>query len=395
MRLLTFSTLFPHAGRPNHGIFVENRLRHLLETGEASSIVVAPVPWFPSGSALFGEWGRHAQAARREVRDGLEIHHPRYALLPRFGMLSAPAALFLAGRIELRRLLRAGRGFDAIDAHYLYPDGVAAVALGRAFGKPVVVTARGSDVTQYPAHAGPRQMIRWAMANAAAMIAVSAGLREAMLALGARHDAVTVLRNGVDLHRFKPGDREATRRELGLDGPTLISVGHLIARKRHDMVIQALALLPGWRLLIVGEGPERARLEAAAAATGLADRVQLLGARPHADLPRLYGAADLLVLASSREGWANVLLEAMACGTPVVASRIPGNPEVVQADAAGRIVDENTAAGFAAAIRALAGSPPARASTRAYAEAFSWDATSAGQLAIFRRIVSSAGSATE
>jgi glycosyltransferase involved in cell wall biosynthesis len=387
VRLLTFSTLFPHAGRPNHGIFVENRLRHLLATGEATSTVVAPVPWFPTRSSRFGDWALHARADRRELRDGLEIHHPRYGLLPRIGMSTAPAALFVAGYTELRRLTRGGLEFDLIDAHYLYPDGVAAVALGRAFGKPVVVTARGSDVTQLPEHAVPRRMIRWAMSSAAALISVSAGLRDAMLHLGAPPDSVTVLRNGVDLQVFRPTDREAMRRQLGLTGPTLLSVGHLIPRKRHHLAIEALAHLPGWRLIIVGEGPERARLEQLGQRLGLASRVDFAGAQPHAALPEYYSAADVMILASSREGWANVLLESMGCGTPVVASNILGNPEVVQTEAAGVIVHENTALSFARAIELVHQRRIARSATRSYAEGFSWDATSAGQIELFRRVL--------
>jgi teichuronic acid biosynthesis glycosyltransferase TuaC len=145
--------------------------------------------------------------------------------------------------------------------------------------------------------------------------------------------------------------------------------------------------LPGHTLLIVGEGPERARLAGMAERLGLADRVRLLGARPHAELPALYGAADALVLASSREGWANVLLEAMACGTPVIASNIWGNPEVVRSPAAGLITESNTAEGIVAAARRMFADPPDRAATRAYAEQFSWDETTAGQLALFRRVV--------
>jgi glycosyltransferase involved in cell wall biosynthesis len=384
IRLLTFTTLFPHAGRPNHGIFVENRLRHLLATGEATSTVVAPVPWFPSRSPRFGDWARHAMADRRERRDGLDIHHPRYALLPRIGMTAAPGPLFLAGYREARRLRLE---FDVIDAHYLYPDGVAAVALGRALGKPVVVTARGSDITELPNYAAPRRMIRWAMARAAGLIAVSAGLRDAMARLGAQPERIAVLRNGVDLALFRPADREQARRELGLEGPTLIAVGHLIARKRHHLAIEALARLPDWQFLIVGEGPERPALEQQAARLGVAERVRFLGARPHAALPALYSAADVSILASSREGWANVLLESMACGTPVVASNIPGNPEVVQNEAAGRIVADNTAAAFAAAVLSIRESPVPREATRAYAEGFSWDATSAGQLRMFRQVL--------
>lgn len=391
LRLLTFTTLFPHAGAPNHGVFVENRLRHLVASGAATATVVAPVPFFPSHAAIFGAWARHAAAPRRETRHGLDVHHPRYPVIPRIGMTLAPSLLYRACLPVLRRLLAEARArgepFDAIDAHYLYPDGVAAVRLGRALGLPVVITARGSDVTQIPDHPRPRRMIQAAIAGAAALITVSAALRDGLIALGAPAEKVTVLRNGVDTSIFRPGDRTAQRAALGLDGPTLLSVGHLIARKGHDRIIAAMAGLPDVRLLIAGEGPERARLEALIAQHGLAARVRLLGARPHADLPAIYGAADALVLASSREGWANVLLEAMACGTPVLASDIPGNPEVVREPAAGRLFTPNEPAAIAAVVRALLAAPPDRAATRAYAERFGWAETTAGQLAVFRDVL--------
>ena len=385
LRLLTFTTLYPHAGQPNQGVFVENRLRHLVGTGQATSTVLAPVPWFPSASPRFGTWSRSALAPREEQRHGLRVLHPRFAAIPRIGMSVAPALLYAAAVRALAKLIRSGHHFDLIDAHYLYPDGVAAIALGRRFGLPVVMTARGSDVTQLPDFALPRRQIRWAMANADAMISVSDGLRRAMTALGADPARITVLRNGVDLALFRPGDRPALRASLGLGGPALLSVGHLIERKGHHHAIGALAHLPGWRLLIAGDGPERGRLDALAAKLGVSDRVQMLGAIPHAALPSIYGAADLLVLASSREGWANVLLESMACGTPVIASDIPGNDEVVQRRDAGLIVQQNTAQGFAAAVAQLWADPPTRDATRAYAEDFSWDATSAGQLAVFHQ----------
>ena len=387
VRLLTFSTLFPHAGRPNHGIFVENRLRHLLATGEASSTVIAPVPFFPSRSARFGDWARHAQAARREVRDGLEIVHPRYLLLPRVGMTAAPAALFLSGLAASRRLIAAGHRFDLIDAHYAYPDGVAAAALGRALGKPVVITARGSDVTHYPDYAAPRRMIRWALGQAAGLISVSGGLKQAMVGLGVPAEKIQVLRNGVDLEQFSPADGYGLRLSWQAKGPVLLSVGHLIERKRHHLAIEAVATMPDWTLVIVGEGPERARLEALASSLGVATRVVFAGVQPHSTLAAYYSAADVMILASSREGWANVLLEAMACGTPVVASNIPGNSEVVQADVAGRVVAENTPACFAATIAAVYAGRSTREATRRYAEGFGWEATSAGQMALFRRIL--------
>lgn len=384
LRLLTFTTLYPHAGAPNQGVFVENRLRHLVGTGGVSSIVMAPVPWFPSRSPRFGSWAKHAFAPLEAQQHGLPVLHPRFPVIPKIGMSAAPALLYTVASRTVSGLLRQGLQFDVIDAHYLYPDGVAAALLARRFGLPLVMTARGSDVTQLPDFAAPRHMIQWAMGRADAMISVSAGLKRGMVALGADGNRITVLRNGVDLVGFHPPeDRAALREALGLSGPTLLSVGHLIERKGHHHAIEALLHLPEWRLLIVGDGPERARLEALTARLGVGERVRFMGAHPHDMLHRFYGAADLLVLASSREGWANVLLESMACGTPVVASNIPGNDEVVQQRDAGLIVQQNDAAGFADGVRNLWASPPARNAVRAYAEGFSWDATSAGQLAVF------------
>ena len=207
-----------------------------------------------------------------------------------------------------------------------------------------------------------------------------------MIALGAPADKVTVLRNGVDLSLFRPVS-SSLRTEWGVTGPVLLSVGHLIERKGHHHAIEAISRLPGWTLALVGEGPEDGRLRALAQNLGVEDRVLFCGAHPHTALPAFYSAADILILASSREGWANVLLEAMACGTPVVASNIPGNPEVVAADSAGIVVRENTADCFAEAIRGLYARRSPRAMTRAYAEHFSWDATSIGQIRLFENVL--------
>jgi glycosyltransferase involved in cell wall biosynthesis len=405
--VLTFSTLYPSAASPNHGVFVENRLRHLLAfaAGRIEATVMAPVPWFPSANRHFGAWARHAAAPAFETRHGITVLHPRFMALPRIGMNLAPFLLYAAAggaaAAAAARALRAGAPFDLIDAHYLYPDGVAAVWLGRRLGLPVVLTARGSDVTQLPDYRVPHALILRAIAGAAAIIAVSRGLAEALVRLGVPAGRISVLRNGIDLATFPPQDQAACRAALGVKGVDLpglgqpdldergavmVSVGALIPRKGHDLTIAALAHLPGWHLLIAGEGPERGALLTLAAGLGVADRVHLLGAVPHAELARIYGAADLSVLSSAREGWANVLLESMACGTPVVASPIPGNDEVVQGAAAGLIAADRTPHAIAETVRALFARLPARAQTSAYAARFGWDETSAGQMALFERV---------
>jgi len=200
LRLLTFTTLYPHGGAPNLGVFVENRLRHLVATGQATSLVVAPVPWVPPLGTLNPAWASWAGALPVEQRHGITVQHPRYPSIPKIGMNIAPWLLYQASwRAVARHMRQTGQRFDVIDAHYAYPDGVAATWLGRRLGLPVVITVRGSDVTEYPAFAVPRRLIRRAFADAAAIVTVSAGLRDAVVALGTSGDKVSVLRNGVDL----------------------------------------------------------------------------------------------------------------------------------------------------------------------------------------------------
>jgi len=391
MRLLTFSTLYPSAVRPGHGIFVETRLRHLLVSGSVQSVVVAPTPWFPSSHPAFGRYATFARTPRRETHHGIEVLHPRYPLPPKIGMTVAPFLLAGASAACVRKILGRGYQFDAIDAHYFYPDGVAAMLLGRHFGKPVVITARGSDINLVPQHAIPRRLITWAAQRASAVIAVSQSLKRSLEQLGVDPSKIFVLRNGVDTDRFRQLDRDAERGKLGVGGSMLLSVGNLVVPKGNDLVMRSLTRLPKTTLVLVGDGPDRSRLESVARAEGVADRVRFVGPVAQAELARYYSAADALVLASSREGWPNVLLEAMACGTPVVAARVGGTPEIVTSPAAGVLFEPRTAEALAGAVRRLLECPPGRDDTRRYAESFSWDETTRGQLALFQRIVGSRG----
>lgn len=387
MKIVTFTTLYPNAEKPGHGIFVETRLRQLVASGRVQARVVAPVPWFPSQHPRFGQYASFARVPHTEQRHGLEVQHPRYLLLPKVGMSSAPFLLAQAGKKALGRMLDEGYDFDMIDAHYFYPDGVAAAMLGRYFNKPVTITARGSDISLLPQYRVPRHLIRWAVERADGLVTVCQALKDELVALGVDADRVTPLRNGIDLQLFQPGDRAQQRAALGLDGYTLLCVGHLVPLKGQHLVIEALASLPDTTLLIAGDGVERKRLEQLATLRGVAGRVRFLGAVPQPALPAIYGAADALVLASSREGWANVLLEAMACGTPAIASRVWGTPEVVAAPQAGLLMQERSAAGIVQAVHALREAAPERTATRRYAEQFSWDATTAGQLRLFDSIL--------
>ncbi len=387
LKILTFSTLFPNAVQPAHGVFVENRLRHLIAGGNVEAHVVAPVPWFPFKAGAFGHYADFAKVPRIEQRHGLTIHHPRYPLIPKVGTNLAPICMYSFVKPFVAKLMRDGLEFDLIDSHYFYPDGVAAVRMARDFGKPVTITARGTDLNLLPQYPVPRRQIVWAATHAQGLITVCQALKDELIALDIPDDKVTVLRNGVDLEMFQPVDRDSARETLGLTGRTLLSVGLLIERKGHDLIVSALSRLPDTTLLIAGDGPERASLEKLAADEGVTDRVRFLGRVEHASLRDVYGAVDALVLASSREGWANVLLEAMACGTPVVASNVWGTPEIVADPVAGVLMADRTPNDLADAVQALFAALPDRDATRRYAEQFSWDATTNGQETLFHALI--------
>lgn len=390
LRVLLFSTLYPSASRPGHGAFVETRLQQLMRSGEVTARVLAPVPWFPSADPRFGAWAKVAATPRREVRGGLDIHHPRYLLPPKVGQTMAPLSLALAAWLTLRRWLRSGETFDVIDAHYFYPDGVAAALLSRWSGIPLVISARGSDLFVLGQHRLARQMMHWAAHRAAASVGVCQALVDILKCWGIPAARLAVLPNGVDLERFHPVERGTARQLTGVAGePALLCVGNLVPIKGHALAIEALARLhrthPRASLTLVGEGPCRAVLADLAASLGLAPFVKFAGRIPNDALAPWYASADLLVLPSFSEGWANVLLESMACGTPVISTDVGGSAEVVCQPVAGSLLRARDPAQLADLIDRRWRQGFDRTDVRAFAEGFGWGRTSRAQLQVLRR----------
>lgn len=393
IRTLLFSSLYPSSARPVHGVFVETRLRELLKSGRVETKVVAPVPWFPFTAGVFGEYASLAATPKFEVRNHLEVHHPRYFLPPKIGMTVAPYLMAASARPVIQKIIDDGFDFDLIDAHYYYPDGVAASILAKQLNKPFVVTARGTDLNLITDFALPRRLILETAAKAAGSIGVCKALMDRLEELGGQPEKLHVLRNGVDLQRFVPENKADARKKIGFDSvhKMILSVGHLIDRKGHAIAIAGMHDLPDCHLAIIGKGPDEGALRQLATKLGVSDRVQFVGQIPNEELKWWYSAADALVLCSSREGWANVLLESMACGTPVVATNIWGTPEVVSSPVAGLLMDERTPNSMVASLRRLLAEPPARSQTRAYAEQFSWEATTNGQLRLFEAAIGTRG----
>jgi glycosyltransferase involved in cell wall biosynthesis len=375
LRVLTLSSLFPDETRPNFGVFVERQTLGLAAAEDVTVRVVAPVGLPPWPLRRHRHYRALASLPRAETWKGLHVVRPRFTTWPGTKGRFHVAALIRA-LAPLLDDMRRDFPFDVIDASFFFPDGPAALAMGRRYDVPVSIKARGADIHFWGTQPATRASVLAAGQGADGLLAVSGAMRDDMVALGMPGDRIRVHHTGVDLERFAPVDRAAAKASIGVDGPLIISVGALIPRKGHDIVVEAMQHVPGATLLIAGSGPEHAALEEVARHAGVAARVRLLGSVPHADLPALIAAADVMALASSSEGLANAWVEALACGTPIVITAAGGAGEVVTAASAGRVV-ARTPAAFAEGINdLLAASLPAD-EVRAHAARFTWAANTA------------------
>jgi teichuronic acid biosynthesis glycosyltransferase TuaC len=379
-RVLVFSSLFPSSARPQAGLFIRERMFRVAK--RLPLVVVSPQPWFP-GQSWIRRFRPHFRPlpANCEVQEGISVYYPRFFSFP--GCFKGlDGRLMAEGSLKLLAKLKREPGFDLIDAHFAYPDGYAAVQLGRRFDVPVTITLRGTEV---PLARDPvrRHRILEALAGAAWVFSVSESLKQHAVALGADGDKIEVVGNGVDVSKFYPLPKEQARAQLNLPetAKVLISVGALVPRKGQQRVIELLPRLlqryPKLVYLIVGgaspEGDMRQALRSQVARLGVEEHVHFLGPMAPEQLKLPLSAADVFVLATANEGWANVFLEAMACGLPVVTTDVGGNREVVCRQELGTIVPFGDAEALAAALEQALERCWDRQAIIAYARENSWD----------------------
>lgn len=373
MRIGVLTTLLPLSTRPREGLFALRRWQHMRARGHALC-VVHPLPWAPP---LVGPraWRELASVGARETLEGLEVEHPRYVHLPGRHLANARRA---AAR-GVARLLDGPRPDVAI-ADYAWPMGLAAEALARA-RVPFVIHGRGSDVLQVAGEARLDAPLAAALRRAGHWAAVSRDLVARLDELGGVPGRGRLVPNGVDTTTFRLQDRRAcrTRLELPGDGPLVLVVGHLIERKDPLLALETFARLDSQdaRLAFVGRGPLEGALRARAAALGLDGRVELVGEQEPAALADWYGACDALLLTSRREGRPNVVLEAFACGRPVLATEAGGTAELLEG-LPGSLARERDPAHLAGLLAKLLTSTHQDAlALRMRAAAFGWDASCA------------------
>lgn len=388
-RIVVYSSLFPNAAQPNAGLFIRERMFRVGK--RLPMVVVSPKPWFP-GQGFIRLLRPHYRPmpARREVQDGIIVLFPRFLALP--GVLRGLDSLMMAlgSYLTLRRLK--AEGYNLIDAHFAYPDGHAAVRLGRWLRLPVTVTLRGTEVP-HSRKSTLRPKLQAVFQQAGKVIAVSDSLRQLAISLGMPADKGIVVGNGVDTIRFQPVDRQTARARCKLPekAKVLITVGALVERKGFHRVIDCLPALmarhPDLYYLVVGdaspEGDMESELRTQVTRLGLCDRVRFLGPVPPEDLKWPLSAADVFVLATRNEGWANVILEAMACGLPVVATDVGGNREVVADERLGRIMPFGDQAALTQALDAALARDWDRQAIRAYALENDWEGRVERLLEIF------------
>lgn len=395
MKILTFATLFPNSLEPQHGLFVKTRLQHFLRRHDAQSLVIAPIPYAPPiGPA---HWRRYRKVPAVERIDGITIEHPRFLAIPKIG--DGVRAEIMAGSLK-HFMIKAVREFrpDILDVHYAYPEGASVCylrsTLERALGRPlpITLTCRGSDLNLWPSIKGADESIKKTLKDVDHVITVSEALRREAIILGTPPERATTLRNGVDAERFQPGNKAAARKKLGLPAKARIAlmVGNLVELKGQRLVIEALRRLrqmqpqADWHLVLVGKGGEARSLQADAVARGLAQQVIMPGGQPADALPDWYRAADAMVLASSREGWPNVVLEALASGLPVIATPVGGVPEILGTCRAARLAERSVDA----LTDALSRSDRLDASAaRPHALKHGWEATVDRMAGLFRSLI--------
>ncbi|MFZ5485073.1 MAG: glycosyltransferase [Pseudomonadota bacterium] len=378
-RLLVYSSLFPHPGDPNAGVFIRERMFRVAR--DHALVVVSPKPWSPFDGLIRRFRPRFRPVAPRwELQQGIEVHAPRFFSLP--GLFKSWDSVFMAlgSYLTVRRLQR-DFGFDLIDAHFGYPDGHAASLLGRWLKVPHIVTLRGSERT-YVESPPFRKRIASGLRAASRVIGVSDSLRKLAVRLGVPEARTIAIGNAVDSDKFQPMPQAEARARLGLPGDAriIVSVGWLIERKGFHRVLEILPDLvkrfPDLHYLIVGgaTGPDsmEAALHQMVEAMGLAGRVHFLGPMPHDALKWPLSAADVFVLATRREGWANVFLEAMACGLPVVTTEVDGNAEVVCHPALGRLVPFGDSDALRESVAEALVQPWDRVAIRDHAESQGW-----------------------
>lgn len=369
MKALLLSNLYPSRREPTRGTFNHQLFGALSQFCDVR--VIAPLPWW-SRMKHPSEWF----ATPHEHHTGLDVLLPTYWSLPRVAPLHG-VALYTSLRHEVAEL-RKTFAFDVVLAAWAYPDAVAASMLAQEFNCPLVTQVLGSDINEIARHGALGTQIQRALSRSHAVISVSEALKQRVVDLGVEPDRVIVRHNGVDGERFAIRDRHEARRRLGLpeDKKIITYVGNFKPEKGVDTLVEAMGQAAlrdrDVELVVVGGGPLEKIMHDTASSMGVAGKIRFAGRQPHDAIPEWISASDVFCLPSRREGCPNVVLEALACGRPVVASAVGGVPELIREGYNGHLVPAGTPPALATALGSALDRDWEPQSLRDTVESLSW-----------------------
>jgi len=340
MKIIVLTNLYPNKAEPNRGIFIKHQVTALSKICDVK--VIAPVSFY--SGLLKNKKHPDFPGVSFDKIDGVEVLYPKYFYTPKIFRALYGFFMFFSV-LPLCKKLSKTYSPDIYISYWLYPDGFATTLLGKFFKKPFITNALGCDLNHYTTYYFRRKMIGYATKNADLNLILGKQMRPKLKCLGVPDEKILDVFNGVRKDKFFPVDKNEARKKLKLDfnSPIIIFIGRFSEEKGVKNLIAALGKLSNTdvKLILIGEGHLRGDLEKQVDALGLKNRVRFTGLIKQDELPLWINASDLLCLPSLREGWPNVIMESLACGTPVVASNVGAIPEIISCDKYGYLAEPN------------------------------------------------------
>lgn len=390
IRVAVVSNSFPNSEQKHRGVYIKQTVDHLA--AYVAIHIICPLPWFPDWKFLsrYKKWAIFGRIPRNYKFENWDVISPKYLSLPKISAHLSTLLMFPSLFLALYRLHKKS-GIDVIHVHNVFPEGVTVVFIGKLLRIPVVVSARGTDVNEAFSSGKIRSLqISWALNKACKVTAVSLPLGNKILELAPAVKSVSYIPNGVDKKVFCCKDRVAIREKHGVppDKKIALFIGKFRKVKGIEYLIEALSILNtenslNFDMVFVGSGPLQESYETSIAANNLQRNVRFLGNLSHDQISDWLAMSNALCLPSLNEGMPNVVLEALSCGVPVVATQVGGIPDVVTSEN-GILVPSQNSKQLAEALKSVVSKSWNAVHIEKSVAEFTWEITAEKYIRVYR-----------